>query len=41
MPITAKVFIAFMALGMMPIFGAVVLHFVAAAAVGAPGAWSR
>ena len=33
MPITA--------MGMMSIFGAVVLHFVAAAAVGAPGAWSR
>lgn len=34
MLITAMVFIAFMAMGMMPIFGAVVLHFVAAAAVG-------
>lgn len=34
MPITAKVFMAFMVMGMMAIFGAVVLHFVAAAAVG-------
>lgn len=34
MPVTAKIFMAFMAMGMMAIFGAVVLHFVAAAAVG-------
>lgn len=34
MPIPARVFMAFMAMGMMAIFGAVVLHFVAAAAVG-------
>jgi hypothetical protein len=34
MPVTAKVLIAFMAMGMMAIFGAVALHFVAAAAVG-------
>lgn len=34
MPLTARVFMAFMAMGMMAIFGAVVLHFVAAAAVG-------
>ena len=34
MPITAKVFIAFMAMGMMAIFGAVAAHFVVADGVG-------
>lgn len=34
MPLTARIFMAFMAMGMMTIIVAVILHFVAAAAVG-------